>query len=265
MTKEETWRNSKGKKLLLAEIKAGTVKKGDNPDVVHKTNAEYEKWPLKNFRANMKSLINATTKASSEAAITSTSTSTKTKNKKKDEKWGTSEAKRLLRDSIIAGHVKRGDDAAEVHKSNAEYQKWPIANFKTNMKNLIEAIALDYKRMADDCRGYGHDIEVLREYRKNNPTSQPYATPWHKSTAKKLLEADMDSNKHLKTLPMELYQSRIEYREFSLRVFRDHIYQEKKKRANKGTRYAKKKKRLPPPPRDIATNVGEDLIADWDE
>jgi hypothetical protein len=259
MAKEETWRNSKGKMLLVAEIKAGTVKKGDNPDVVHKTNAEYEKWPLKNFRTNMKNLSKATMEASSAEA------GTKKNKQKKDEKWATSEAKRLLRNSIIAGIVKRGDVAVEVYKSNPEYQKFAIANFKTNMKNLIEAIALDYKRMAEDCRGYGHDVELLREYRKNNPTIQEHITPWHQSIAKKLLEDDMNNNKHLEMQPMELYQSRLEYREFPLQVFRNHIYQEKKKRANKGSRFAKKKKRLPPPPRDIATDVGEDLIGTMDE
>lgn len=258
MAKEETWRNSKGKKLLVAEIKAGTVKKGDQPDIVHKTNAEYEKWPLKNFRTNMKNLIKTTMEASSAEDGTKTN---KKKNKKHEEKWATSEAKRLLRNSIIAGIVKRGDDVVEVHKSNPEYQKWAIANFKTNMKNLIEVIALDYKRMAEDCRGYGHDLELLREYRKNNPTIQEDVTPWHKSMAKKLLEDDMNNKKHLEMQPIELYQTRLEYRAFPLTVFRNHIYQEKKKRANKGSRYAKKKKRLPPPPRDIATNVGEDLIS----
>jgi hypothetical protein len=256
MAKEETWRNSKGKKLLLAEIQAGTVKEGDDPDAVHKTNAEYEKWPLKNFRTNMKNLIKTTMEASSAEAGTKTN---KQKNKKK-KKWATSEAKRLLRDSIIAGIVKRGDKAVEVHKSNPEYQKWDIANFKTNMKNLIEAIALDYKRMAEDCRGYGHDLEVLTEYRRNNPTIQEHITPWHKSIAKKLLEDDMNNNKHLEMQPIELYETRLEYREFPLKLFRNHIYQETKKRANKNSRFAKKKKRLPAPPRDIATKVGEDLI-----
>lgn len=246
MATKETWRNSKGKELLRAEIVAGTVKKGDNPDVVYKKNPEYAKWPLTNFRTNMKNLIKAIEAESSG-----------TGKKKKKEKWGTSEAKHLLRTSIIAGVVKRGDDPEEVHKSDPEYKKWPIANFKTNMKNLIEAVGLDWKRMADDCKSYGHDAALIQQYRRSNPISDQ--EPWHKSAAKKLLEHDMDSNKHVEMKPMELYHSRIEYRAFPLDVFRNHIYQEKFKRANKGSRLAKKKKRFPAA-REISEDVGKALV-----
>jgi hypothetical protein len=237
------WRSSEAKRILRDAIIAGSVKKGDNLDLLHKSNAEFEQWPIARFKQNVKNLFDAVEKEATNP---------------KKEKWAKSVAKRLLRDAIIAGTVKRGDDAEQVHKSNSEYAKWPITNFKTNMNNLIDAIALDYKRMSEDSLAYAKDVEILKEYRRKNPLPQ---IPWHQSEAKALLEKDMKDKKHIGKKPQELYESRLEYRAYSLKVFRGHIYQAQKKELNENSRFEKKKKRLPPPPKTIADNVGEALIA----
>lgn len=179
--------------------------------------------------------------------------------KEKKEKWARSKGKLLLRNSIIDGSVTSKSDPKVIHKSNPEWEKWPFENFRTNLKNLIEAVALDYKRLAEDCDAFGHDVALLKELRANDPCPPP--TPFHESKAKPLLSKDIDAKRHEKMSPMALWMTRIEYMEFPLKVFRDHIYQEVNRREKKDTRYLKKKKRLAPPPR--ATKVDQaalDLI-----
>ena len=117
--------------------------------------------------------------------------------------------------------------------------------------------------MRIDCEAYGHDVALLAQLREGLDMT----TPWHKSDAKPLLEKDMDDAKHLEMKPKALYQTRIQYREFSLEEFRKRINQEKDKRISKERRMQKKKKRTAPPPPDYEVksvpkyhdpNVGSD-------
>jgi hypothetical protein len=241
-TDTETWRTSQAKTLLRDAIISGSVKKEDDVTKLHKSNPQFMKWPISRFKQNVKNLFAALEKE---------------KENPKKEKWAFSKAKHLLRDAIITGAVKRGDDASAVQQSNPEYAKWPLKNFKTNMNNLLDAIALDYKRMSEDSIAYGNDLAIIMEYRRKNPLAQ---IPWHKSEAKALLEKDMNDSKHIEMDPRELHASRPEYKAFSLHVFRGHIYQNQKKQRNKTSRFQKKKKRLPPPPKYMADEVGVALI-----
>jgi hypothetical protein len=190
-----------------------------------------------------------------------TPTITKRINSKTKEKWIRSKAKEMLRTEIIEGTVTNKSNPSTVHKSNKEYNKWPLANFKTNLKNLLEAVALDYQRMADDCEAYGHDIALLQDLRKDDPSDEPI--PWHKSEAKAFLSQDIDAGKHESMIPSALWESRIAYMEFPLKTFRDHIYQELKRRADveSKARFKKKKNRLAPPSRaDTVDEAALNLI-----
>jgi hypothetical protein len=100
------------------------------------------------------------------AALETTPTTTKRqtsaakkKSNKKGDTWINSKAKELLRNNIIAGKVTNKSQPETVQ----EYTKWPYKNFKTNLKNLLQAVTLDYRRMAEDCDAYGDDIALLLE------------------------------------------------------------------------------------------------------
>jgi hypothetical protein len=183
------------------------------------------------------------------------------KKSKSGEEWIKSRGKEMLRDEIIKGTVTKMSNPSTVHQSNKEYSKWPLQNFKTNLKNLLEAVALDYQRMAEDCDAYGHDIALLQDLRQDDPPDEP--TPWHKSEAKLFLSKDIDNGKHTAMPPTTLWESRIAYMEFPLKTFRDHIYQEVKRREGLETkaRFKKKKNRLAPPSRaDTVDEVALNLI-----
>ena len=230
----EKWRTSLAKALLRAEIEAGTVDENSDPKLVHESNPEYEKWEFKRFKPNLKNLIKAVRSG-----------------RAKPEKWAKSKAKQLLRQDIIDGKVTDDMNPEDVYNSRDEYKRFELQNFKTNFKNLKESVYTAYEAMGEDCEIYGHDIALLKIIRANDP---PRKVPWHKSEAKLLLEKDIDDGKHVaimdngkKITPKELYQTRLQYREFSLAVFRDHIYQEVDRRAKKDVRFKKKKRRMKPP------------------
>ena len=62
------------------------------------------------------------------------------------------------------------------------------------------------------------------------------------SDAKKLLAKDVQENKHKEAQPIVFHQSRPEYLQFPLNVFRKHIYQEEY--AQKGRSYWMHKKKV---------------------
>jgi hypothetical protein len=232
---DEKWRSSKAKELLRQEIVAGNIDENSDPRTIHDSCDEFRKWPFNRFKPNLKNLIKSVREGNT-----------------KPPKWGKSQAKKLLREDIISGAVQDAMEAIHVYNSRDEYKKYDFANFKTNLANLKEAIYAAYERMGTDCEAYGHDVDLLKLIRFHDP---PLPILWHKSEAKPLLEKDIDDKKHLeldedtgkKVTPKHLYQSRPAYREYSLKVFRKHIYQEVDKRAKKDIRYKKKKKRMRAP------------------
>ena len=168
---------------------------------------EYQLYKLANFKTNLRNL---------RAAIASG------KGAPKPTPWGKSEAKQLLRDDIIRGIVKLEMDGDAVFQMRPEYQLYKLVNFKTNLKNLREAIDKDYKRMQKDYEWYKHDRVLLKELRKNDPPQ----VHWRQSEARKLLKQDIDDGLHKMMKPSKLWESRQEYLAFAPDVFRKHIHQE---------------------------------------
>lgn len=228
MDPEENWRTCRGKALLRSEIEAGTVDERSDPRVVHESNPWYKKWPFNRFSPNMKNLIKSVRKGGNAKPV----------------KWAKSSAKLILKQAIIDGEVTEDVNPEELFNSRDEYKQYELANFKSNLKNLMKAIYSDMDRMANDRKYYEHDIVLLRAMRAHLP---PRRTPWHKSEAKPLLENDIANGKHKTHKPKELYESKAAYREFTLAEFRDHIYQTRDKIEKQGMRWEKKKKRMKGP------------------
>lgn len=158
---------------------------------------------------------------------------------KKKENWRTSKAKRILGKDIVSGKVRADMKADEVYQMHSEYKKWPKKNFAPNLKRLRKSIAEDYDRSRSDSIAYGHDLARLMTLRAGDP---PAKKPWHKSNAKRLLKQDVEDGKHELMKPAELYSTRVEYQEFDLETFRNHIYQERDGPEKLERRFARKKK-----------------------
>ena len=147
----------------------------------------------------------------------------------------------------MSGTVKHDMKPAFVYKMRAEFMKWPKERFVANLATLKKQIARDYGRMLTDLEHYRHDLEVLKNLQRGE---EPGPIPWHKSDAKKLLNAEIDNGvleQVSKPTPLEIYNSKVEYRAFGLKKFRNHIYQEVKRRekVESRLRFGKKKYRNP--------------------
>ena len=214
------WRSSKAKELLREDILAKLVTEDMEAQSVFDMRPEYRLYKFNNFKTNLKNLLEAC------------------KNPKK-RKWATSVARHLLKEDIINGRIKDGMDPTEVYQGRPEFQQFPFKNFKTNFENLMQNILLQFDRLQSDCDAFGHDLAIIEEIRRDAPV----ATPWHKSEARKLLRRDVEGGKHHQLWPIEMYQSEAAYREFSLEVFRNHIYQERDRLERKEHRFKKKQER----------------------
>ncbi|CAB9498803.1 hypothetical protein SEMRO_45_G027240.1 [Seminavis robusta] len=229
---EATWRNSDTKEMLREAILRGDLHEESDLHQLYTSNALYYKWPWAQFKRNTSSLI------------------TSIKSGKQGIKWKGSKGRALLKEQIIAGIVHEMSDPEQVHAGRDEFKIFPINSFKTNMGNLLDQIITQFERLEVDTEAYGHDMAIILERRKNNPLEK---RPWHRSPCPSLLEKDVKDGKHLeidpetgkKVKPVVLYQSRLEYREFSQKVFRNHLYQEVDKRAKQQLRMDKKKTRVP--------------------
>jgi len=65
----------------------------------------------------------------------------------------------------------------------------------------------------------------MRELQRDCDTL-PTTIQWQKSEASRLLNVDIDADKHQQLKPADLYATREDYQAFTLKVFRYHIYQE---------------------------------------
>ena len=107
--------------------------------------------------------------------------------------WGKSKAKKLLREDIIAGVVKPDDKAEDVFKTRPEFQLYVFKNFKTNLKNLRQAIAT------------GVAVKT---------------PPWRNSKAKALLREDIITGfVKTKDSAEAVYAMRPEFQDFKLKNF----------------------------------------------
>jgi hypothetical protein len=80
-------------------------------------------------------------------------------------------------------------------------------------------------RSAFDVAAIAHD-RLIHPVRPTNSRNEPR---WEGSQAQVFLQHDIAARTHWNMKPQELYNSREVYHEFSLTIFREHIYQEEKR------------------------------------
>jgi hypothetical protein len=143
---------------------------------------------------------------------------------KKTTCWRLSAAKKLLifdiqrgKDLLPNGKEKQPRD---VFVMRPEYERYKYDNFRTNLRKLRNDIEADRETAIVEAAA------VAQHRTKHPPQSNGFWPRWPGHPAKHLLRMDIDQEEHTIQTPAELYASRAEYREFPLKVFRDHIYKE---------------------------------------
>lgn len=145
----------------------------------------------------------------------------------------------MLRTGLLSGEITEEMTPKQVYDgpNKEEHNKWPYNNWSASLARLRAAIARDKSRMMVDVSNYSHDLAIVKS------TRQPgNKTPWHRTECPKLLKQDVNEGQHLKLTPVQFHQSRDEYKDFNLSVFRKHIYQEVDSRPKRDFRWEKKKK-----------------------
>jgi hypothetical protein len=140
--------------------------------------------------------------------------------------WRNSRAKklleRLLKDQSSWIHILTDE---QIHDAEPLFKQYPFNNFKTNLNNMKEklaqeAAAIEFDRVALD--------SDTAHFPRNPVTERGYKF-WDGHEADKLLEDDVKEARSQGTKPRILHESRDEYKEFPLAVFRNHKYQAERK------------------------------------
>lgn len=174
------------------------------------------------------------------------SSTTKKKKKKKKDNWTTSKSKSLLRAGILSGEITPQMTPRQVYNLNEEaHKKWGstkkgYANWSNNLRNLRNAIERDRARTRQDCKSYGHDLQVVKEYRQKHGMDQ---APWHKSEGFRLLKKDIRDGKLFEMGVSELFFTRAEYQVIPYEKFRQCTYQVMDSEPKRAIRFERKKTR----------------------
>ena len=148
--------------------------------------------------------------------------------KKKPVPWRNSKAKKLLRKDIIKGKCD-GKGPQEVYKMRPEYKPYVYERFRDNLRALRAKIKEEQELAAFDMAALAHDLAIYP-----TPDASPHGYPrWAGSEAERKLKLAITEGTHKDMTPLHLHQSEPEFDEFPLRVFRNHLYQELRSRAER--------------------------------
>ena len=103
----------------------------------------------------------------------------------------------------------------------AMYGSMKAEVFKSCLEGMKQIVAKAKERAASDHAAYLHDRQI-----RPKPACEKNGEPsWDGHEAKKLLAVDLEDDKLKKLSPKELWETRSQYKEFTLKTFRGHIYQ----------------------------------------
>lgn len=141
----------------------------------------------------------------------------------KKDKWRHKNPARIqMKWDVAEGIITADMDFATAKTKRALYGKMTDDQFKSRLVGMRKIVEKALERAAEDEAALEADL-ILRPRKTTNHRGEP---EWHSSDAKSLLRTDMDAKLHEKMSPMELWETRDEYKKFWLSTFRGHIYQE---------------------------------------
>lgn len=142
--------------------------------------------------------------------------------------WAKSTARRILWEDLKSGQIPMDMPPMEVFLYRPEFVDFDpnYERFRSRLRYLKDSCNASDDRAAEDDAALAHDRNLFPM-----PTHNHRGEPrWPDSIAEKWLAKDMDVGKHDQLKPSDLHQSQIEYQAYPLAIFRQHIYQEVKKR-----------------------------------
>ena len=166
--------------------------------------------------------------------------------------WRNSKARSLLESMLRTDQIPASMKPKQVYELRQEFK-----DFDPEYKNWGSRLSSLRSQVNKERFRFHEDSLAFENFRKLNPLPTHDSQGkllWDRSAAKEFLRSDLKEGKHEIMKPQELWNSRLEYYEnFTLEVFRNHLYQEKRTekwyRTQEAARKAKAERKGKPKPR----------------
>ena len=164
--------------------------------------------------------------------------------KKRKVAWKKSQGRALLKKlSLDKKSYVHGKTAEEVHKSHEWFEEFPLDKFKEYFTDMLASAAQHRAIVAEDNRLVNLEYTLIP---RKSMTSRGYPF-WRNHAASTLLreEIERESNdgKRGPLKPKDWRETKEEYRKFPPEVFRQHIYQERRRAKERPMKQAQRNKK----------------------
>ncbi|MEL7338943.1 MAG: hypothetical protein AAGM67_00550 [Bacteroidota bacterium] len=145
-------------------------------------------------------------------------------------RWKKSNARKVLFDMLLEGIVPGSDEDTtmpidEVYLLHPEFALYDFQKFPERLSKLGKSLNDMIKRANDDLLAFN----IYKSNHKPSLVSHKGYIQWQGSNSRELLLDDILAGKHEEMTPMELWNSRPEFRdEFPLHAFRSKLEQERR-------------------------------------
>ena len=113
----------------------------------------------------------------------------------------------------------------QIWSSHPLFQQYDIEKFKNWNKSMIKLTSKRQDHLVEEEEAFRKDMLAIPISKKTS-RNVPF---WYNHAASELLEEDVRNDTSKRMKPKQLWESRDEYLDFPLSVFRKHIYQERSK------------------------------------
>jgi hypothetical protein len=232
---DEQWKEVRG--LLKKAVLAGDIPleaKKMRPKVVfekfmsEKSSCSFFDYSNKRARGKFTRMLQQLRKQHGDGDLQNEDSTTKTK----PVQWGMSAAKQFLKKSFRDGTISTTYKKAELQqiwndhcKDHPAFKR--IQYDKEALSARMNSVRDDYMRKVQRCKD---DLGAYTSAKKNHPTPQLNSRgepQWNGSEAQKLLKELVGKGEDFGK-PKDLWAGNDNFMKYSLRTFRDHIYQEKR-------------------------------------
>ena len=135
--KDPKWRSSRAKELLLDDIKNNIVSDGIEAEIVFGMHVEYQEFEFKNFKINLRNLLDFVEKSRDRAADDKDAVEHDMMLPAfQQAEWHGSDAERLLEEDVANLVFHEDDDPGDCWLSRPEYQQVDLLKFR---KHLYQA------------------------------------------------------------------------------------------------------------------------------
>lgn len=147
--------------------------------------------------------------------------------------WAKSAAKQVLRkcfrDGTIPTSFKEKEEIEQIWKVHCNgHEAFKRMKFDEAFVRRIKSVRDDHLKKVNRCE---EDLEAYTVAKQNHPTPEFNARgepQWNGSEAQRQLKAMVANGEHVGEQPKALWAANDEFRKYSLKSFRDHIYQEQR-------------------------------------